>query len=394
MPLVPLERARALIEEAQLAKPPVVRLEVWKGLNMISAEDVRASRDVPSEDVAAMDGYAVRSEDVGVFGRLRISGKIFPGDPRTVAGRGEAVYVSTGAVMPEGADAVVRIEASAVREGYLVPVERVWSGKDVVRTGDVVRKGEIVLRKGEIVTPYHVGLLIKAGVLEIPVYRPRISIIAVGDELDRFDAPDGRRIRDSVSPMIIGLAGFAEKDYMGVVGDDVAEILAMVEEALSKSDLVITVGGTSVGEKDLVKPAVARIGDLLFEGVAVNVIKRCSVAVSGGKPIAILPGQCVAAAACFHEHVLHVISRMVGGELRVHEEAALGEDLLVDHRMDSLYLFKVRSGIAIPQRWGPGMCSELTKSNAMAVLAKERLYHKGERILVQRLMPYAGQSAC
>jgi molybdopterin molybdotransferase len=388
MPLIPLEEARRIIDLADFMKPRKISIKVWRAINMIAAEDLRAPRDIPPIRVAAMDGYAVRLEDLESFDSLRISGKLFPGDREMELGKGEAVYVSTGAPIPLGANAIVRLEAARVRNDRLYVVERLWEGKDIVDIGEVARKGNIIVKKGTPITPYDLGLLIKAGILEIPVYRLRALVMAVGDELSRFDDPGDGGIRDSVSPMIMGLLSFAESEYVGVIGDDLDEIVRAIEDSISKADLVVTSGGTSVGEKDLVKKAVARIGELLFEGVTVNVIKRCSIAVVGGKPIALLPGSCVASVACFHEHLLHVISRMVEGELRIYEEAVLGQEIRVDHNMDSLYLFTSFSGVAYPLRWGPGRCYDLTKANAMGILKRGMLYRKGEKIYLQRLLPY------
>ncbi len=389
MPLIPLEEARRIIDLVDFIEPRKIFVKVWRAVNMIAAEDLRASRDIPPMRVAAMDGYAVRLEDLESFESLRISGKLFPGDRVIELGKGEAIYVSTGAPIPQGANAIVRLEAARVRNDRLYVIEKLWEGKDIVEIGEVVKKGDIIVKKGTPINPYALGLLIKSGILEIPVYRLRASVMAIGDELSRFDDPGDGGIKDSVSPTIMSLLSFAENEYVGVIGDDLDEIVRAIEDSISRADLIITSGGTSVGEKDLVKKAVTRIGKLLFEGVTVNVIKRCSIAVVGDKPIALLPGSCVAAVACFHEHLLHVISRMVKGELRIYEEAVLGQEIRVDHSMDSLYLFISFAGVAYPLRWGPGRCYDLVKANAMGVLKRGMLYRRGEKIYLQRLLPYS-----
>jgi len=389
VPLIPLEEARRIIDLVDFVEPRKIYVKVWRAVNMIAAEDLRAPRDIPPMRVAAMDGYAVRLEDLESFESLRISGKLFPGDRVIELGKGEAIYVSTGAPIPQGANAIVRLEAARVRNDRLYVIEKLWKGKDIVEIGEVVKKGDIIVKKGTPINPYALSLLIKSGILEIPVYRLRASVMAIGDELSRFDDPGDGGIKDSVSPTIMGLLSFAESEYVGVIGDDPDEIVRAIEDSISKADLIITSGGTSVGEKDLVKKAVTRIGKLLFEGVTVNVIKRCSIAVVGDKPIALLPGSCVAAVACFHEHLLHVISRMVKGELRIYEEAVLGQEIRVDHSMDSLYLFISFAGVAYPLRWGPGRCYDLVKANAMGVLKRGMLYRRGEKIYLQRLLPYS-----
>jgi len=102
--------------------------------------------------------------------------------------------------------------------------------------------------------------------------------------------------------------------------------------------MVLAIGGSSVGEKDLTKGALAKCGNLLFEGINVNVIKRGSVGIVKGKPVVILPGRIVAAVCTFHEHGLHILERMLGVELRRSDDLPLGSDLEVRHKMDSLYL--------------------------------------------------------
>ncbi|MEM4139281.1 MAG: molybdopterin-binding protein, partial [Sulfolobaceae archaeon] len=212
-------------------------------------------------------------------------------------------------------------------------------------------------------------------------------IFAIGDELKPFNDVDNSGITDSISPIILTiLKKFGEAKYLGVVNDDPKKIEEKLMEAVEFCDIIFTIGGSSVGEHDYVKRVVRNNGELLFEGVTVNVLKRGGVGIINDKPIVILPGQVVSAVTTFHEHGLNVISKMCKIPLRKTIKVKLGTDVEVRHKMDSLYLFVSQGEYVLPLRWGVGLYSEITKADSFGILKRDRVYRKGDEIEVQKLL--------
>ncbi|MCY0873625.1 MAG: molybdopterin molybdotransferase MoeA [Acidianus infernus] len=384
MMLIPLEEARKIIEETEFPKPSVREVDLLDSVGKIVAEDIISIEDIPERDLSAMDGYAIRSEDFGK--KLKVVGSLFPSSKEVPKiNEGEAFYVTTGAPIPEGADAVCRVEATKREGDYVIIGEKVHKGKDIRPKGEDIKKGEKILNKGEKITPYHLGILAYEKIYKIKVLNISFAVFANGDELSPFHS-NGEKV-DSITPILIPLlSSFGNVTYLGVAKDNPDDIEKFIEKA-SSFDFIISIGGSSVGEKDYVKRVIEKKGGkLLFEGVSVNVLKRGSVGLINGKPILILPGQVVSAITVFHEHGLHIISRMIGKEIRKFEEIELGEEIEIRHNMDSTFLFENKGGKAHPLRWGVGLYSELYKAYWFGVLKRGRKYERGEKILLQRLL--------
>ena len=244
----------------------------------VLAQDARALVDLPPFASSAMDGYAVRAADTP--GRLAIRGQSAAGSPYEEELRpGEAVVISTGAVVPEGADAVVPVEV-AEREDDAVRVEVVRPGAHVRPRGGDARSGEVIGSAGHALRPTQVGALAAVGLgTVVCARRPRVAVLATGSELRAPGEPLGPgEIYESNTALIsaqIRSAG-GEAIVLGPVADDRAETLRALERGL-ESDVLITSGGVSVGPHDLVRDALRELG-------AAEVFWR--VAVKPGKPIA------------------------------------------------------------------------------------------------------------
>ncbi len=386
--LIPLEEAHELIERTFRRNVKSKRLKPWEALGKVLAEDVKSPIDVPEAPLAAMDGFAVRAEDLERLNSLKIVGKSFPsGGPLPTVREGEAVYVTTGAPIPPGADAVIRVEAVKVEGNLLFTQAKVKPGKDIKPIGEDFKKGDELLRSGKVVNERDLALLLRAGVEEVAVLNYRSCVIATGDELVPYYSTGTSKVRDSIGPTIAAyLSKFGEALYLGVMPDSKEKIESAISIATETCDLTFVIGGSSMGEKDFVKKAIAELGTLLFEGVNVNVIKRCGVGVVKGKPVISLPGQVVSAVTSFHEFGLHVIEVLSGVKLRESITAELDEDLEVRHNMDPVYLFAVNGNKARPLRWGVGLYSELVKASGYAVLQRGRKYVKGEMVEVRKFI--------
>jgi molybdopterin molybdotransferase len=229
--------------------------------NRILAEDIHASCDIPSFRRAIVDGYAViaadiagASEAVPVF--LKQTGSVSMGEPAGFSlQNGETAYVPTGGMLPNGADAVVMTEYCENSYGNVAVYEAVAPGTGMAETGEDIRKGEPLVRKGAMLRPQEAGLLAAAGVTNVPVFSPlKLFIISSGDELvlpEQNPAPG--QIRDINTRLLKALA--LKRSFQVVssllLPDDEARLEAAVREALNSSDIVIVSGGSSQGEKDL-----------------------------------------------------------------------------------------------------------------------------------------------
>jgi molybdopterin molybdotransferase len=317
MALLPVATARGLIlaEVEPLAREMVALTEAH---GRVLAEDLKASRDQPPFAASAMDGYAVRAADIAVLpASLRIIGKAPAGRRfRGAVGPGEAVRIFTGAPVPEGADTVV-IQENAVEAGDAVTVTAVTPpGKNIRDAGLDFRCGAVVLPAGSVLSPRAIGLAAAMNLPVLPVRRkPVVAILATGDEL----VPVGERPREDqiISSNSHALAAMVQQfggapDDLGIVGD----VVAATERAIAKAqgaDILVTIGGASVGEHDLVRSALEQRGiGLSFWQIAIRPGKPLMFARTGGQRIIGLPGNPVSALLCARIFLKPLIYRLLG----------------------------------------------------------------------------------
>jgi molybdopterin molybdotransferase len=263
-----LEDARGAVLAA--ASPlPALAVPVGEALGLHLAEDVVADAPLQGFDNSAMDGYAVRAEDLaaaapGAPVTLALAGESRAGHPAAAAVcPGEAIAVSTGAMLPAGADAVVRVEDTRSADGRVEITVSPAPGANVRGAGEDVAAGETVLRRDDELGPAALAVLAALGIETVACHRrPRVAIVTSGDELIPPGEPlPPAGIRDSNSAMLSALvtrAG-AEVHSVGHAGDSLEETVAALEPALA-ADALLVCGGVSVGEHDHVKDALARLG--------------------------------------------------------------------------------------------------------------------------------------
>ncbi|BCS91716.1 molybdopterin molybdotransferase MoeA [Metallosphaera javensis (ex Sakai et al. 2022)] len=385
--LIPIDEARSLIENMSVSPVRRARLDPMSAVGKVLAEDVIALRDTPERDISAMDGFAFRFSDLQEMKELRIVGKLFPSTRELpTLGRGEAYYITTGAPLPVGADTVARAEFTRVVGNTLTINGPVSRGKDVRQRGEDVKAGELLIPRGTYLTPYHLPILLQQRINEVEVLDISFCIFGNGDEIVPWGS-EGDGIPDSIGPAFMKLLErFGRTHYQGIARDNLDDVKKMISKCAGGFDFVLSIGGSSVGERDFVKRAISEMGKLLFEGVSTNVIKRGAVGIVSGKPILVLPGQIVSAVTTFHEHGLHILTRMTGMELREYVKCRLGSEVTVDHKMDSTYLVKLDGDRAFPLRWGVGLYSELGKASGFTILRRGTTYREGEEIVVQRFL--------
>lgn len=301
--LIDYEGARELVlEHARALAPEPVALR--DALGRVLAEEVRAASDVPAFDNSAMDGFAVRADDSAPGARLRVVGESRAGTPAAVAvGAGEACAISTGAAMPEGADAVVRVEDTRPGDGEIELLVAVEVDRDVRHAGDDLREGELVLAPGLRIGPAELGVLASAGRAQLLAgMRPRVAVVTTGDELVAVDAPLGPgAVRNSGSYVIPALVEQAGGEAVSVT--HALDDPALVEAALSaafEADVAVITGGMSVGAHDHVGAALERLGvERHFAGVALRPGKPTSFGTRGATLVFGLPGNPVSSLVTF-----------------------------------------------------------------------------------------------
>ena len=268
----------------------------------VLAEAVAADRDIPPVTNAAMDGFAVRAEDLRAdVVRLRVVGEVAAGHEAAVTvGPGEAVRIMTGAPVPEGADTVVRFERTRTEDGWLLIPEPPSPGNNVRQAGEDVNEGQVVLEPGKVLRPQEVGMLAALGHLQVRVIRrPRVAILGTGDEVvEPTETPGPSQIRDAnsytVAAQVQRYGGLPL--LLGVAHDEEELVRSGMREAVEQeADFIITSGGVSVGDFDLVKQVMDAEGEMHFWSLNMKPGRPMAFGDVDGIPLLGLPGNPVAA---------------------------------------------------------------------------------------------------
>lgn len=282
------------------------------------AEAVEATRDQPPFDASVMDGWAVRGADLETAETLSIVGESVAGRRAAVAlGPGQAVRIFTGAPLPEGADAVVIQEEAERRGDTLVCGPAAGAPRYVRPRGCDFRQGEVLLEAGLRLNPWRLALAASAGSGRLICGpRPRVAILATGDELVQpGDAAGPDQIFDSAAPALAAFVArhCGQATRLASAGDSEAAIVEAVTGA--PFDILVTIGGASVGDHDLVKPALRSLGaELHVEGVAVRPGKPTWFAtLPDGRPVLGLPGNPASALVCGELFLAPLLASMQGG---------------------------------------------------------------------------------
>ena len=313
---------RCVLESVATLGGETVRLE--RSLGRVLAEDIRANRDLPPYDVSAMDGFAVRSADLTTgSAELAVVEDIKAGDmPIKTVRAGQCARIMTGAPVPQGADAVVRVEDSeTLADGRVRFIKPARSGMDIRLRGEGMRNGDVVLAAGTEITPGVAGVLATVKCAQFRVCRrPRVAILSTGNELEGMDEPvDPDKIPDANSYALMAQvqALGIEPVLLGIARDDPVELERYLRRGL-EYDVLLVSGGTSVGVHDYVRPTVEALGVQM---------KFWRVAMKPGHPLAFgvlerpdgasslvfgLPGNPVSGMVCFEEFAVPALRRIMG----------------------------------------------------------------------------------
>lgn len=377
------------------------KVHILDSLGRVIGENIYASRDIPPKDNSAMDGYAVRAVDSLDASpanplRLRIIEDIPAGSvPQKTIGQGEAARIMTGAPLPAGADAIVRME-DTTRDGEWVTLSAPYqAGQDVRRAGEDVKGGDVVIPQGEILRPAEIGMMATLGRSFIYVYqRPVVAVISTGDELVDID--------EEPSPWkIINSNGYANMSqaadcgaiplYIGIAKDNKEDLAAKFTAAL-RADVIVSSGGVSLGDYDFVKDVIAETGNKMhFWQVAIKPGKPLVYGRVHGKPFFGLPGNPVSSMVSFEQFVRPSLLKMMG-YTRLYRRTIrlpLEEDMTKPQGLTCFIRACVdwrdgRYRITTTGTQSSGVLKSMVKANGLIVLPEDATdFKKGDEVTVQ-----------
>src|SRR3712207_6134709 len=404
------EAVRLVLENTHRLPAEDVPLVEAQGLAL--AEDVSARFDSPPFDNSAVDGYAVRSADAEAGRTFKVVDEAPAGRPAAKGvGEGEAIKIFTGGVIPEGADAVVMVENTSGWGEEFELKKSATVGQNVRGSGEDVREGDVILRAGTEVGAPEIALAATQGYGTLPVYRrPEVVVLSTGTELvepGERDLSPGE-IYDSNSYAVMAQAHEvgARARRVGAASDDAGTIRDAVAEALRTADVVVTSGGVSVGEKDLVKGTMIELGvEQVFWGVKFKPGKPLFFGVRDGASVFGLPGNPVSAMVCFELFVRPALVRMMGREDRGRSRIQVYFEEDIKNNFGRMHAMRV-SLEKTEKGWlarsvgaqGSGLVSSLTKADALALVGPqsegvragepvEAIVLREELVLADRLQP-------
>lgn len=376
-------------------------------LGRVLAEDVQANRDQPPYDVSAMDGFAIRSADVAnAPAVLDVIEDIKAGDmPTKVVGAGQCARIMTGAPVPQGADAVIRVEdTQAVSDGRVQIDVSVKTRNDIRDRGENMRTGEVVLLAGTTITPGVVGMLAMVKAEQVSVYRqPRVAILSTGDELEGLSDPfDANKIPDANSYALMAQvqALGITPVLLGIARDEPTHLKEMLQRGL-QFDVLLVSGGTSVGVHDYVRPTLEALGVQM---------KFWRVQMKPGHPMAFgvapltwvfgIPGNPVSSMVCFEEFIGPALRCIMGHHkhFRTTVTAKLARDVKHKHSRTEFVRVMLRKEagelVATPTGdQGSGILRSMAMAEGLMVVpADSKGIAAGEQVTVQLLDGTAYQS--
>jgi molybdopterin molybdotransferase len=379
--LIEYPEAERLVFES-IPRLPALDTPLGEALGLALARDLTATTDSPPFDNSAVDGYALRSEDAEI-------GRVFSVVDEAPAGRpakrraegGEAIKIFTGGVIPDGTDAVVMVENTS-GWGEEFELKKVPSPGDNIRAaGEDTRNGDIILAEGTEVGAPEIALAATQGYGALPVYRrPKVVVLSTGTELVEPGTRDLEpgEIFDSNSYALVAAAreagAVARRLY--AASDEADTLRAAIEEALETADVVVTSGGVSVGEKDLVKSTMLDLGvEQVFWGVKFKPGKPLFYGTRGGTRLFGLPGNPVSAMVCFDLFVRPALMSMMGRTDRRRPRVPVYFEKNIVNKFGRLHAMRI--SIKRTERgWlaesvgaqGSGLVSSLTKADALALV--------------------------
>ncbi len=408
--MISLEEARQIVLGA--CRPlGMEKVDILAACGRVIGEDVYSPRDIPARANSAKDGYALRAADVqGARAskpvELKVTETIAAGRlPRVRIGKGQAARIMTGAVIPEGADAVVCREDTQEKGQTVLVKITVPAGLEIREAGEDVRKGELVVKAGSVLRPGLIGLMASLGKSFVYVHqRPRVAILSTGDELVEIDRePPAGKIVNSNSYSLAALVGACGgiPVMLGIGRDRKAELARLFRQA-RQADIILSSGGVSVGDFDFVKDVMRDIGnEMHFWQVAMRPGKPLAFGSVGGVPLFGLPGNPVSVMVSFEQFARPYLLKMQGYTnifrpvMKAVSASSIKKQVGLKHFLRVVVSYENGRYMAhLTGEQGSGILKSMAMANALMVIPEQKAsVKKGEEVLVQLLDEFAAGGA-
>lgn len=381
----------------------VEKVPLLESLGRIIGEDIYARRDIPPLDNSAMDGYALRCEDIRESSKdhpvtLEVIEDLPAGSvSRKTIGKGQAIRIMTGAPIPNGADTVVPVEETKKENEIVSIFNAAEPGENIRRSGEDVKHGDRVISHGDIIRPAEMGMLASVGRSSVAVYqRPLVAILCTGDELVDVDGDlDGVKIISSNSYTLAAQVKEcgAIPLQLGIAKDRKEEIEKKLRQGI-RADILISSAGVSVGDYDFVKDVMKLLGmEMVFWKVAMRPGAPLAFGIISEKPVFGLPGNPVSSMISFEQFVRPSLLKMMGHRklFRPVVEAVLKEDIkkMVGKRYfirGLLSLEKSQYVVTTTGEQGSGILRSMVRANGLIVIPEDQeIVRAGEKVKVQLL---------
>jgi len=379
------------------------KVSLLKSLGRVIAEDIHARRNIPPLDNSAMDGYALRFEDIRETSKDHPARLIVIEDlpagfvAKKTIGKGQAIRIMTGAPIPKGADTVIPVEETKKEDGFALIFKGASPGENIRKSGEDVKEGDRVISKGDTIRPAEVGMLASVGRSFVYVFqRPLVAILCTGDELVDVDEDlDEVKIISSNSYTL----GAQVKDcgaiplQLGIAKDRKEEIAEKLRQGI-RADVLISSAGVSVGDYDFVKDVMKDLGmEMVFWKVAMRPGQPLAFGTIGGKPVFGLPGNPVSSMISFEQFVRPSLLKLMGHRqlFRPVIEAILKEEI---RKMTGRRYF-IRGTVSFKKNQyfvtatgeqGSGILRSMVKANGLIVIPEDQeMVEAGDKVKVQLL---------
>jgi len=391
-----ISREKALEVILSTVKPieRTERVPIEEAVGRVLANEITAKRDVPPFDRAAMDGYAVKAEDTfkaSQFNpvKLKIIDVLHAGESTDKPiKKGQCIRIATGCPIPPGADAVVMVEFTQEKDGFTLIFKPVHPGANIALKGEDIKKGEIILRSGELLTPAKIGVLASLGHRDVLVYqKPRVAVIPTGSEVCEVGSELKKgQVYDvnSYTLTSVLLENGASVTKAPIIPDVIDELRSTVTRYLDH-DLIVFSGGSSVGEKDLLVRVVEDLGELLFHGIQIKPGKPTLFGLVKGKPIFGMPGyptSCLSNAYVFLVPAVRKMARLPPKRPRT-VKAKMGARIVSASGREQFLTVKIKSGVAYPVFKASGDITSLADADGYIILPVNLdVIEKGEEVTI------------
>jgi molybdenum cofactor synthesis domain-containing protein len=393
---ISLDEARRRLDAAVRPIARTERLRLEEAAGRVAAADVTSVIDVPPFARSAMDGYAVIAADTAgatrsAPARLRMLDRIYTGQPSSIAiAPGTCAEISTGAPLPDGADAVVMVEETANHQDRIEIFAAATAGQHIGRRGADIGSGDRVINAGDVLSPSRVGAIAAIGHADAEVFaKPRVAILSTGNEV----VEPGERLapghvfdvnRFTLGAIVSAHGGIAEPRH---AAQDTVAALVDALDACATADLIVFSGGSSVGERDLVVDAIDARGAMVFHGIAVRPGKPTAFATigAGATPFFGMPGNptsCLSNAYILLVPFLRALARLPPHSPNL-VRAPLGRRIASAVNRHQFYTVRLRDGVAFPAFKGSGDITSLSQADGyIEIPADQSVVEEGSSVTV------------